>query len=100
MKTTVFAACLVCLLLSPSGRAAVPTPDQYRALADQTESSLKNDVLAKWFPAAIDKENGGFTENFREDWSPGASGEKSIVYQCRLTWLSAQAAVRYPAEAK
>jgi mannobiose 2-epimerase len=69
----------------------------YRRLAAEVESSLRNDVLAKWFPAAVDP-SGGFHQNFSEDWKRGLGREKSIVFQSRLTWLSAQAAMRYPAE--
>jgi mannobiose 2-epimerase len=39
-------------------------------------------------------------ENFRYDWSPGRPGVKSIVYQSRLTWLSAAAAMRFPKDAQ
>jgi mannobiose 2-epimerase len=87
----------VLLLVVAPVRAAEPaTPDVYRRIAGEAEASLRRDVLDKWFPAAVDREAGGFYENFGEDWSRGAGGEKSIVYQSRLTWLSAQAAVRVP----
>ena len=76
--------------------AEPPSPEAYRRIADQVEASLFRDDLNKWFPAAIDNKNGGFLENFRNDWSPGRGGIKSIVYQSRLTWLSAAAAMRYP----
>jgi mannobiose 2-epimerase len=76
--------------------AAEPTPAEYRRIADQVEANLRQQILDKWFPAAVDRENGGFYENFNNDWTRGATGEKSIVYQSRLTWLSAQAAKRFP----
>ena len=91
--------------------------DACRRLAGEAEASLQNDVLGKWFPAAIDATDGGFFENFAEDWSrsdarnknarhparrtwwkwwrPRAQRgcERNLVYQARLTWLSAQAAL-------
>jgi mannobiose 2-epimerase len=73
-----------------------PTPTEYRRIADQVETNLRKEILDKWFPAAVDRENGGFYENFNNDWTRGAGGEKSIVFQSRLTWLSAQAARRFP----
>jgi mannobiose 2-epimerase len=87
-------------LCSISFAAEPPTPQAYRRIADEVEASLQRDDLSKWFPAALDDKNGGFFENFREDWSLGRTGEKSIVYQSRLTWLSASAAMRYPKEAE
>jgi mannobiose 2-epimerase len=103
MNSIISLAGFACLLLSQVALAAdppaEPTSATYRALADQTEASLKNDVLAKWFPVAIDQEHGGFHENFKEDWSRGGGNQRSIVYQSRLTWLAAQAANRYPEEA-
>lgn len=97
--------------------------EAYRRLARETEASLQNDVLDKWFPAAINANEGGFFENFAEDWSRGDARdrnlshqarrtwwkwwqsrakrgcERHIVYQARLTWLSAQASLHDPARA-
>ena len=100
-------ACVVALLCGTLCRAADapspttrPSPETYQRLAAETEANLKRDILDKWFPAADDAQYGGFLENFREDWSRGAGGQKSIVYQSRLTWLSAQAALRFPGQAE
>lgn len=82
------------------GSSTAPSADDYRHIAGEVESSLQKDVLEKWFPAAVDRESGGFYENFKNDWTRGATGEKSIVYQSRLTWLAAQAARRYPDKAE
>jgi mannobiose 2-epimerase len=91
---------LLLALSTTSFASEAPTPETYRRLADQVEASLFRDDLNKWFPAAIDDKHGGFLENFRYDWSPGRAGVKSIVYQSRLTWLSAAAALRYPKDAE
>lgn len=97
MKPTPALLLPILLLVCTDLRAAdAPTPDAYRKVVAAVESSLQNDDLTKWFPRAVDDKNGGFLENFREDWSPGRTGEKSIVYQARLTWLAAAAAERYP----
>jgi mannobiose 2-epimerase len=103
MRLTALPSCAIALLLC-AGRCPAadappfppPTPEAYRGIAVQVEANLARDVLAKWFPAAVDRDAGGFYENFREDWSRGPTGQKSIVYQSRLTWLSAQAAARFP----
>ena len=88
------------VIVAQSFAAERPTPEAYRRIADQVEASLLRDDLNKWFPAAIDERDGGFFENFRYDWSPGRAGTWSIVYQSRLTWLSAAAAMRYPKDAE
>jgi mannobiose 2-epimerase len=97
MKRLTMSVSIVALLWSPSiqGQGSRPSPDDYRRIAGEVETSLKRDVLDKWFPAAVDRQGGGFYENFAADWSRGADGERSIVYQSRLTWLSAQAALRF-----
>jgi mannobiose 2-epimerase len=79
--------------------SSTPTPDVYRRLAGEVEANLKDQVLAKWFPRAVDDQGGGFTQNYNEDWSPGRPGSKAIVYESRLTWTAAQAATRYPEQA-
>ncbi len=99
----VFPALLGLLFLSAlpaAGAASAPPPADaatYRRLADETEANLHTQVLAMWFPRALDP-HGGFTQNFGEDWTPGASDGKAIVYQSRLTWVAAQAAMRFPAQ--
>lgn len=83
----------------PGAPTVRPTPATYRRLADETESNLREQILAKWFPRAIDEKGGGFFQNYGEDWSPGRAGAKGVVYESRLTWTAAQAAIRFPAQA-
>jgi len=69
----------------------------YIQIAGETEACLKEHVLDRWFPQAADEDYGGFNQFFREDWSQEPSTSRSLVYQARLTWVSAKAAKRYPA---
>lgn len=91
--------------LAGAARAAEPAPaarpakEAYLRIADEIEANLKQEILDKWFPVAVDEQGGGFFENYGLDWTRGPGGNKSIVYQSRLTWTSAQAAQRYPAQA-
>lgn len=80
-------------------RELSPTPEAYLRLAGEVEANLQRHVLAMWFPRAVDRERGGFYQSFKEDWTGGASSDKTIVYQSRLTWVASQAAMRYPAQA-
>jgi mannobiose 2-epimerase len=73
-----------------------PNATSYGHLASEVENNLEQHVLSKWFPAATDRERGGFYQNFAEDWTRLETTEKSIVYQSRLTWIAAQEAMRSP----
>jgi mannobiose 2-epimerase len=73
-----------------------PTKQTYLKLADEMEKHLREQVLAKWYPAAIDRENGGFYSRFREDFSRDTPNHKTIIFQGRMTWTAAQVALRYP----
>ena len=82
-----------------AARALPPTPDSYRRIAAEVEANLQKEILDKWFPNAADDQGGGFFENYNQDWTRGRQNNRSLVYQSRLTWTSAQAARRYPAKA-
>ena len=65
-------------------------------LCDEIEQSLRKGILEVWFPRALDRENGGFLCDFDYQWKPAGPQPKTVVFQSRLTWLAAQAAMRYP----
>jgi cellobiose epimerase len=91
---------------APTAKPAWPAPttppsaEAYLRVAAEVEENLQKEILDKWFPAAVEKENGGFHENYSNDWTRGAGNNKSIVYQARCTWTSAEAAIRFPDKAK
>lgn len=72
------------------------TKKNYLKLADETEATLRRDVLDVWFPRTVDKENGGFLSNFTRDWQPNGSQGKFSVFQGRMTWVAAQVAMQRP----
>lgn len=78
---------------------SIPPSETYRQLAAEIEANLKDQILAKWYPRAVDDQGGGFFQNYNEDWSPGITGSKAVVYESRLTWTAAQAAMRFPEQA-
>jgi mannobiose 2-epimerase len=87
----------VCLTAQPE---SPPSRQEYLRLAGEVEANLQNEILDRWFPATVDKRGGGFFENYQNDWKRTPGDNKSLVYQSRLTWTSAQAALRFPAKAK
>jgi len=76
--------------------APAPTRATCLRLADQMERHLKDEVLAKWFPACVDKEHGGFHASFTQDWKRGLDTSRFLVFQGRMTWVSAKVALCYP----
>lgn len=94
MTLGIGSAVLLCSSLTgPPAIAA--SPDAYAHIRAEVDQSLKQDVLDRWYPAARNP-RGGFLQDFREDWSPGANQEQGIVYQSRLTWVAAEASSRDP----
>lgn len=57
-------------------------------LADELEASLWRDLIDPWFPACVDPE-GGFFQDFSEEWVQGAPHGRFVVFQARMTWLAA-----------
>lgn len=73
-----------------------PSKQTYLRIAAEVESNLQHEILDKFFPITADEKSGGFFEDYSLDWKRRDGGNKSIVYQSRLTWTSAQAAIRLP----
>src|SRR5688572_3774369 len=84
-----FALCCLCI-------GAAPGKAEYARLADEVESHLMKDVVRPWFPRCIDGENGGFHPNFSRDWTKGSAAPKFIVFQSRMTWITATLAKHRP----
>jgi mannobiose 2-epimerase len=74
----------------PANRAS------YSRFEQETEAMLRRDVLDVWFPRTLDKASGGFRSNFDRNWKPFGRESKFSVFQGRMTWISAQVAVRRP----
>jgi mannobiose 2-epimerase len=86
-------------LAADAPASARPVKETYLRIADEVDANLQKEILDKFFPAAADEQGGGFHENYALDWSSRPGGNKSIVYQGRLTWTSAEAARRFPDKA-
>ncbi len=86
-------------LMSLTTAIGAPPKADYLRIADEVEANLQREILDKFFPVAADEKGGGFFENFALDWTRQPGDARSIVYQSRLTWTSAQAARRFPTKA-
>ncbi len=79
---------------------STPTHENYLRLADEVHANLNQQIVGKWFPAALDKEHGGYQQNFGEDWAKIPDSERSIVYQSRLIWMASQMIAHNAAQAE
>jgi mannobiose 2-epimerase len=64
-------------------------------LANAIEKSITTELLNKWYPAAMDKEYGGFLSTWTYDFKPTGEQNKMIVSQARHVWTSSKAAEVY-----
>ena len=80
-------------LLSAQGRGQ---PAERLRLANEMEQSLRKELLAPWYPRAVDTISGGFLTTFTYDFKPTGPQDKMIVTQSRHVWTNSKAALRYP----
>jgi cellobiose epimerase len=80
---------LLAILPAPEVSAAGPSREELRALKEKIERNLREEMTTKWYPRAIDKELGGFHQNFAADWSSVPDDNRFLVYQARMTWTAA-----------
>lgn len=82
----------VVFLLSckPSGNT-----NERNAISDEIETSIKTELLNKWYPTVIDHEHGGYLTTFTYDFKPTGPQDKMIVSQARHVWTSSKAFVDY-----
>ena len=73
-----------------------PATTERRRIADSMEWSLRHELLAPWYPRAIDTAYGGFVSAWTYDFHKAANQDKMIVTQARHTWVNSKAAERYP----
>lgn len=76
----------------PASKAA------YQRFAAESEAMLQGEILAPWFPRAIDAVHGGFRSDFARDWTPLPSHGKFSVFQGRMTWVAAEVVLARPAQ--
>lgn len=102
IRTSVLTALTVTALGPASGATAQAArrellrPETREALAAQVRSSLRQDILAIWYPRVVDREAGGFLGGFDHAWHPTEDQRKMIVAQARHVWVTARAAELFP----
>ncbi|MBC8141603.1 MAG: AGE family epimerase/isomerase, partial [Armatimonadetes bacterium] len=71
---------------------AVTKTETFADIVPTIERSLDRDILGAWYPRAVD-DAGGFHQTFAADWKKLPDDKRGTVYQSRLTWVAAQAAL-------
>ncbi len=72
-----------------------PSPAACRKLADDLEHHALTHVLPAWYPRCVDPA-GGFRTDYDHAWRKLPGNPKTMVYQARLTWTAATAAMAWP----
>lgn len=78
------------------GRGQPPDSQQVRSLRERIDTLLEAELTKHWYPQSLDKEHGGFHQNFAQDWSPIPDDNRFLVYQARMTWTAAAFAAYAP----
>ena len=73
-----------------------PRPGEATALQAKIRDQVTRELTEHWYPAAVDREHGGFRQNLANDWSPRPDTDRFIVYQARMTWTAAAFALDTP----
>jgi mannobiose 2-epimerase len=83
-------AAIAFMFVSPvSVLAQALSPADAARLRDRLEGLLRDELTQHWYPHALDREHGGFHQNFARDWSPRPDDNRFLVYQARVTWTAA-----------
>ena len=97
LKINLFFLSLLFFASCQSAEKSETIESKYQILADQMETSLRENLLETWYPKAIDLDSGGYFSNFTFDFQRKEdSQEKMIVTQARHLWSNSKAAIRYP----
>jgi mannobiose 2-epimerase len=84
-----YRAVVVAFFLVGSAFSQPPNADDVRRLHNRIDGLLRQELKDRWYPRSLDKQLGGFHQNFARDWSPIEDDNRFLVYQARMTWTAA-----------
>lgn len=79
---------LAAVLVLARGAEGV-TDEELKGVGRKVEALLRGELKGRWYPGAMDKELGGFHQNFGRDWKAEPDTDRFLVYQARMTWTAA-----------
>lgn len=92
MKAPEFYFFLILLSTACATKKETSKNDQ---LITELKHAAKEELLDKWYPLAVDNEDGGFYSEITYDFKVGQEQDKMIVTQARHIWANAIAAQTY-----
>jgi len=95
MNRTLYLPFIVVAVFGISCREKQGSPDKAK-VAEAMEKHARTEILEKWYPMAVDKEDGGFLSTFTFDFKPTGPQDKMIVTQSRHIWTNSKASEIYP----
>lgn len=88
MIRLLFWAMVLTLTLVPI-TAEAQAPAEAAALGRKIDDLLRHELTSLWYPAAVDRQRGGFHQNFSRNWTRTPDQSRFLVYQARMTWTAA-----------
>ena len=81
-----------------TGCVSTPEPESVDdiLILEELKFAAKEQLLDKWYPLALDHEDGGYYSEITREFELGEKHDKMIVTQARHIWTNAKAAGFYP----
>ncbi len=100
-KLIILICCLSVLIACKSEKSEKDNGEELQNHSDQAlitefETAANKDLLQRWYPLVIDKEDGGYYSEVTYDFKLGEEHDKMVVTQARHIWTNAKAAERNP----
>src|SRR4051794_20544558 len=86
-----FAAVVLALAMAwpASALAQASRAEEAGRLRTRLEGLLRDELTRCWYPRAVDRDRGGFHQEFARDWTARTDANRFLVYQSRMTWTAA-----------
>ncbi len=94
MKRLIFSLFSVVVFTACASKQSSEGPDD-EILLEELHTAAKDQLIDKWYPLVLDKEDGGFYSEVTHDFRIGEKHDKMIVTQARHLWTNAKTAQFY-----
>ena len=92
MNKTLFLCCVIAISFLSCKKK---TKSIKGSLLAEFEVAAKDNLIDKWYPLILDKDDGGFYSDVTHDFRIGENHNKMIVTQARHVWVNAKASLIY-----
>lgn len=70
-------------------------PNGRESIAASLEKVMKENMISRWYPPALDSVDGGYLSTFDKELKPKGDHDKMIVAQSRHLWINSKASLFY-----